>query len=294
MRVFIAMLLLFAAAGAVCRAGCPSSSAPPAAAPSPSASPEVLGVPPSQSSEAAASPSASPAASPSASYEVPPLYPVTDDIYTIDRSAGFYYYFRGNTDGSSKAKYQPYYSRNLWNDCAQVKIKVPFITQYPLKGNPRSGQGDLEPSYGYFVTTPTFNHSLQFSVALPTTNGVDNLDTEIKGFYTVQWKRPSYAITYYSEYDQTVIKPPAATWTSYYEGHLVLPDFSLRHLKGFKISAFYYYRLIFNSGGILKDDLGVTMFGSIKNIALSLTDTWGLGANAIWKYEFEANASTRF
>ena len=224
-----------------------------------------------------------------------PLYQMGDDIFTIDRDGTLFYYFQGNRDGSAKVKREIRYGRNLWNDCAQLRIRIPFVTRYPIIGNTYSGLSNIELGYSYNVKSKPFDHSLEFRIALPTAvNNVDSLDTQLKAFYTTKWKYPGWAVSYTNEYDQTIIRPPGASYTSYYEGKLQLPDYILvPEVPGMKLSAFYNYRILSDSGGIVKDALGGTLFGSINDVALSVTDSWGLGHNALWKYKFEANATVR-
>jgi hypothetical protein len=289
---FVLVAALFAGAAAIGRAECPTvggvpRSSLPSAAPSASPGPVAF-------STAMPGASANPVPSPNETPYVPPqLYPVADEIFTINRDTTFYYYFQENRDGTGKAKYEWRYGRNLGSDCAQIRLRVPVITKWPVLGNPYSGLGNLELGYGYYWSSKTFSYSLEFRVAAPTNaNNVDNHDTELKGFYTTQWKWPSWALTYYNEYDQSIIKPPGSTWTSYYEGKLTIPDY--KFAKRFKISAFWNYRILFDTGGIFKDALGTTIFGGYNWLALSFTDSWGLGANALWKYKFEANATAKF
>src|SRR5581483_8664612 len=152
---------------------------------------------------------------------------------------------------------------------------------------------NIELGYSYGVKSTPFDHTLEFRVALPTAvNNVDSLDTQLKGFYTTKWKGPGWALSYTKEYDQTVIRPAGVSYTSYYEGRLQLPDYILvPEVPGLKLSAIYNYRVLFDSGGIWKGAVGGTLFGSIKNVALSVTDTWGVGEHGLWKYKFEANAT---
>ncbi len=98
-----------------------------------------------------------------------------DDFYTIDRDATVYYYFQGNRDGTAKVKKEIRYDRNLWNTCAQLQIRLPFITQYPTapgsrthrNANPYSGFGNAELRYSYSVPTKTFDHALEVGVGIP-------------------------------------------------------------------------------------------------------------------------------
>lgn len=225
-----------------------------------------------------------------------PLYQMGDDIYTIDRSGTLFYYFQANKDGTAKVKKEIRYSRNLWNDCAQLKVRIPFVTRYPVVGNTYSGLSNIELGYAYGVKSKPFDHTLEFRVTVPTAvNNVDSLDTQLKGFYTVKWKQPGWALSYTNEYDQTIIRPPGASYNSYYEGWLQVPDYILvPEVPGLKLSAVYNYRVLFDSGGIWKGALGGTLFGSINNLALSVTDTWGLGDHGLWRYKFEGNATARF
>jgi hypothetical protein len=221
-----------------------------------------------------------------------PLYDVAGDIYTIDRDATLYYYFRGNTNGSLKAKYEFRFNRNLWNDNAQIRLRVPFVTMFPTVGATFSGMSNIELGYSYGVTSKTLDHYLEMRVSLPTAvNGSTSNDTQLKGFYNLKWRFNGWNIAYSNEFDQTIIKPPGSSWTSYYEGKLTTPGVTL--VKGVSISGIYNYRFVFDSGGIFKDVAGGTIYGNIKNVALSITDSWQLGANALWRYNFEANATAR-
>ena len=217
-----------------------------------------------------------------------------NDVYSRVPSVTGYYYFQENPDGTAKVKQELRLSKTLWNDNAQIQIRIPYITRFPLEGNPFSSLGNLEGGYSYNVTSPTFNHSLEFRFTLPTAqNGVETADTEIKGFYTTKWTFPGWALTYANEYDQTIIPPHDNAYVSYYEGKLTLPDYNFRNLPGLKFSAFYNYRILFDSGGKFKDALGGTLFGNINDVAISITDSWGLGDNALWHYKFEANVTAR-
>jgi hypothetical protein len=231
---------------------------------------------------------------------------MADDIYTIDHDVTLFYYFQGNRDGTAKVKKELRYDRNLWNTCAQVQIRFPFITKYPTSpvipsspnANPYSGFGNVELRYIYAVPTKTFDHSLVGGIAFPTqTNGVESIDTQLKAFYIVKWKWSGGALASTNEYDQTVIRPPGASETSYYEQELTVPYWSFIDTpaaKGVKLSATYTGRVLFNDGSIYKSALGYTINGSINDFALSLRNTWGLGANGLWKFKVEANASARF
>ncbi len=239
----------------------------------------------------------SPSPSPSPAWTPPPLYQMNDDIFTVDRDGTLYYYFQSNTDGTAKVKSEIRYGRNLWNDNAQLRIRIPFITKYPLTGNPYTGLGNIELGYSYNVSSKPFDHSLEIRGSFATAaNGVSSNDTQLKGFYNLKWKFAWGSIAYANEYDQTVIKPPGPgnSWTSYYEGKLTLPEYAfVRVLRGLKTSAFYNYRVLFDSGGVWKGALGGTIFGNMNDVALSITDSWGIG-NRLWRYKFEANATARF
>ena len=219
-----------------------------------------------------------------------------DSYYSVNRDATLYYYFQANTDGTGKAKYEARYGRNLWNKDAVVQIRIPIITKYPTMGNPFSGLGNIELGYSYNVASPTFNHSLEFRGSFATaTNNVSSNDTQLKGFYTTKWKWKGGALIYANEYDQSIIVPPGSSWTSYYEGKLTVPEYAFRNLKGLKFNAFYNFRELFDSGGKFKDALGGTLFGNLGNVALSATDSWGLGSGstALWRYKFEFNLTAR-
>ena len=253
----------------------------------------AAGDPPSASPSPSPTPSASPAP------EGPVFYNMGDNIdsyYSVNRDATLYYYFQANTDGTGKAKYEARYGRNLWNKDAVVQIRIPIITKYPTMGNPFSGLGNIELGYSYNVASPTFNHSLEFRGSFATaTNNVSSNDTQLKGFYTTKWKWKGGALIYANEYDQSIIVPPGSSWTSYYEGKLTVPEYAFRNLKGLKFNAFYNFRELFDSGGKFKDALGGTLFGNLGNVALSATDSWGLGSGstALWKYKFEFNLTAR-
>jgi hypothetical protein len=251
----------------------------------------------------APSSSASPAPSPNPSEA--PLYVTADDIYSVDRDVTLFYYFQGNRDGTGKVKKEFRYDRNLWNTCAQLQIRLPFITKYPIapvtpyspKADPYSGFGDAELRYIYAVPTKTFDHTLVVGAAFPTTaNGVDNTDTELKFFYITKWKWGG-AIASTNEYDQTIIRPPGSSYTSYYEQEVTLPYYSFidsSSLKSLKISATYTGRVLFSDGSIYKSAIGALLSGSSNDFAMFVRDTWGIGGNGVWKYKVEANASARF
>jgi hypothetical protein len=248
--------------------------------------------PPSPAPSEAASTTPSPTPSPSES----PFYSEPDDIFSRTSDGTAYYYFQGNRDGTAKVKQELRFGTTLWNDSAQFRIRLPYITKFPLQGNPYASIGDIEAGYNYNVTSKTFDHSLEFRIALPTAqNGVDNTDTELKAFYTIKWKLNGFNIGYTNEYDQSILTPPGSTYTSYYEGKLTLPDYAFKSLPGLKFSAFYNYRVIFQGppGVQFKDALGGYLFGNLGDLALSVTDSWGLGNSptALWKYKFEANAT---
>lgn len=263
----IAVSLFFGGTGAVCRAASLAS-------PSPSPSPSTAAAATSEQEE--------------------PLYNAGGEIYTIDRDGTLYYYFQENKDGTAQVKQEIRYGRDLWNTNAQLRLRIPFMTSYPVAGNPYAGLGNVELGYSFNVKTPSLNHALEIRAAFPTAaNGVESLDTELKFFYTDKWKqRNGRAITYVNEFDQTVIKPPGSTWTSYYEGKLTLPDY--RIMRGVRFSAIYDFRVLFDSGSLYKSAVGATLFGSMKDVALSVVDTWGIGEHGLWKYKFEANATARF
>ncbi|MFY9665432.1 MAG: hypothetical protein WAL67_10395 [Candidatus Cybelea sp.] len=244
-------------------------------------------------------------ASPSPSPSEAPLYAMGDDIYTIDHDATLFYYFQGNRDGTAKVKKELRYDRNLWNTCAQLQIRFPFITKYPTapvlpyspNANPYSGFGNLELRYLYSVPEKTFDHTIAVGVALPTqANGVESIDTQLKLFYITKWKWNGGSLSSTNEYDQTVIRPPGASNTSYYEQEIALPYWSFVDspaYKGLKFSASYTGRVFFNDGSIYKSAIGGIINGSMNDVALSLRDTWGIGANGLWKYKVEANATAR-
>lgn len=241
--------------------------------------------------------------SPSAPGE-PPLYSMTDNIFTLDRDATLYYFFRGNLDGSAKAKREVRYDRNLWNTCAQLQIRLPFITRYPIAptpespdANPYSGFGNAELRYSYGAVSTTFDHSLEVAASFPTvTNGVESDDTKLKFIYAVKWRWVGRSVAYLSEYDQTVVRPPGSRYTSYYEGKLALPDYSFvdsPSWRTLKISALYDYRVLFSNDEAYKSAIGGVIYGRVGDVAVNVADSWG-GANGLWKYKFEASAVARF
>ncbi len=250
----------------------------PRATPAPSASPE------SELAQDAAS---------YAAEKEPPLYSVGTQIWSIDRDLTYYQYFQGNNDGSGKVKRELRYDRNLWDTCAQLQLRLPIITKYPVAGNPYSGFGNAELGYSYSVPSPTFDHVLEIRAAFPTNaNGVDNTDTELKFFYTPKWKWSGGSVAYMNEYDQTIIKPPGSTYTSYYEGKLTLPNCDFL-VKGVKISAFYNYRVLFDSGGTFKAAAGGQLFGGFNDVALNFYDSWGIGSNGLWRFKAEGSVVVR-
>ena len=257
------------------------------ASPAPSPAPTLPPADPATAPGAAATPYPPP--------EGPIFYNMQEDIdsyYSINRTATAYYYFQRNTNGSSKAKYELRYGRNLWNNNAIIRIRIPYWTQYPTTGKPFSGLGNVELGYSYNVTSKPFDHSVEFRVAFPTTtNHVVSNDTQIKGFYTTKFKYPGWSIIYVNEYDQSIIVPPGASWTSYYEGKLDIPNYKI--LPGLTAAVVYNFRALFDSKGIYNPAIGGTIFGNINDVAISLVDTWGYGPNALWKYKPEVNITTK-
>ncbi len=241
----------------------------------------------------------------SAPAEEPPLYSMTDDVFTLDRDATLYYFFRGNLDGSAKAKYEIRYDRNLWNTCAQLQIRLPYVTRYPVApdphspgANPYSGFGNAELRYSYSVVSTRFDHSLEAAAAFPTeSNGVESDDTRLKFFYATKWRWNGGSVSYINEYDQTIVRPPGARYTSFYEGKLALPDYAFADSpawRGIKISALYDYRLLFSNGGAYRSAIGAFIYGRIGDVALNIVDSFGIGPNGLWKYKVEASAVARF
>jgi hypothetical protein len=235
----------------------------------------------------------------------PPLYSMGDEIFTVDHDGTAYYYFRGSRNGSAKAKRELRYDHNLWNTCAQLQVRVPFITRYPNApnakspdGDPYTGFGNAELRYSYNVVAPKFDHSLEIAAAFPTeTNGVESTDTVLKLLYATRWKWDGGAIAYANEYDQSLIRPPGSYYTSYYEGKLTFPNWTfspLPELRGLKLSAFYVYRVLFATGGAYKSAAGAVLGGNINDVAVGIVDSWGIGPNGLWKYKFEASAVVRF
>jgi hypothetical protein len=255
-----------------------------AARPSPSPSPASTGA--SVSSEASAS-------------DGPIFYNMVDDIdnyYDINRTATYYYQFRESTDGSGRAKRELRYGRNLWNNDAIVRIRIPFLTKYPVTGNPYSGLGNIELGYSYNVAAPDFDHSLEARISLPTAaNKVSSNDTQLKGFYTTKWKFKGGSFVYVSEYDQSIFVPPGSSWTSYYEGKIEGPNTAFQIARGIKFAGIYNFRVLMDTNGLYKQAAGGTIFGNLNDVALSITDTWGgSSVNSLWKYQFEFNATAKF
>jgi hypothetical protein len=249
-----------------------------------------------------ASASAAPSPSPPAQ---PPLYDLDKDILSVDRDTALYYSFRSNLDGSAQAEKELRYDRNLWNTCAQLEIRLPFITVYPSErnsdsanGNPFSGFGNAELRYSYRVDSSPFSHAIAIGLELPTAgDGVQSIDTELKFLYATKWKWNGGSIAYTNEYDQTVVRPPGATYTSYYQGTLAAPNYSFVDSpawKGLKISALYEYRVLFNNGGTVNSAVGAIINGNLNDVAFNAIDTWGTGAHGLWRYRVEATAAVRF
>jgi hypothetical protein len=279
-------LVVLALSPARAIAACVSAAPSPVPAASPSAAPDAGTV---------VSEGAAPAPTP---FVEAPLYSIGDEIYSEDRDGTLYYYFQGNTDGTGKAKYDMRYDRNLWDTCAQAQIRVPIITKYPVAGSPYSGLGNIELGYSYNVASKTFDHSLQARIALPTeNNNVDSYDTQLKFFYDVKWKFNGLSVAYSNEYDQSITRPPGASYTSYYEGKVTTPGYSFVDAPGWsglKLSGIYNYRIVFNKGGIFQPAAGFIMFGNVNDVALNVIDTWGMGEHALWRYKVEATAVARF
>ena len=214
-------LVVLALSPARAIAACVSAAPSPVPAASPSAAPDAGTV---------VSEGAAPAPTP---FVEAPLYSIGDEIYSEDRDGTLYYYFQGNTDGTGKAKYDMRYDRNLWDTCAQAQIRVPIITKYPVAGSPYSGLGNIELGYSYNVASKTFDHSLQARIALPTeNNNVDSYDTQLKFFYDVKWKFNGLSVAYSNEYDQSITRPPGASYTSYYEGKVTMLGYSFVNAPG--------------------------------------------------------------
>jgi len=228
---------------------------------------------------------------------------MADDIDTVDRDVALYYYFLGSRNGTGKVKKEVRYDRNLGRTCAQLQIRLPFITRYPTapvtpyspNANPYTGFGNAELRYIYAVPSKGLDRAIVVGVAFPTeSNGVDNTDTQLKVFYLVKWKWNGGAAASSNEYVQSIIKPPGARETSYYQQDLTLPYWAfVDALKGLRLSATYTGRVLFNEGGLYKSAAGVMLNGNVNDFAISLRDTWGLGGNGIWKFKVEANAAAR-
>ncbi len=297
-----AAAVLLALIGAVAPANAASRCVARAASPTPAPSP--AGPEPANAAATAAASTSAPYAPTHTPEPEPPLYSIGDQIYTVDHDATAFYYFQGNRDGSGKAKYEVRYDRNLWDTCAQLQVRLPFITKWPTAPNasspyarPYSGFGNAELRYSYNVVSSTFDHSLVGGFAFPTQqNGVDTTDTQLKLFYDVKWKWNGGSVAYSNEYDQSVIVPPGASETSYYEGKLTLPNYAFVNvLRGLKISGIYNYRTFFDSTTPnFKSAAGGIINGNINDVALNLIGTWGLGVNGLWKYKIEASAVARF
>lgn len=236
-------------------------------------------------------------ASPAATAEGP-LYPMADQLYTIDHDATLYYDFRANRDGSGKVKREARYDRNLWNTCAQFQIRLPVVTRFPIHGNPYTGFGNAELGYSYTTTSSAFDRALDIRVALPTeSNGVEARQTQLKVFYTTKWKWSGGALSYMNEFAQSVTRSSTVRYASFYEGELVTPGYAFvdsSTLRGLRISAIYNGRVLFKSGGLYLSAVGGMLTGSLHDVALNLTDTWGVGSHGLWKYRVEATAVARF
>ena len=253
----------------------------------------------------AACPSAA-TASPNPSPSPEPLFePVGEDIFALDRDVAAHYSFQSNLDGSAKLKRELRVDRKLWNPCAQLQIRLSYVTVYPSlrsspasNGTPFSGFGNAELRYSYRVDSPSFDHALEIVGSFPTAaDGVESIDTELKFLYATKWRWTGGSIAYANEYDQTVILPPGARYTSFYEGTLTLPNVKFvdtAALRGLKLSAIYNYRILFNDGGTFKSAVGAIVNGNLNAVAFNVIDTWGTGAHGLWKYKLEATAAARF
>lgn len=223
-----------------------------------------------------------------------PLYSQGTDIYTIDRGASLFYYFQSNKDGSAKVKQELRYARSLWNDCSQLRLRIPVITRHPVTGNPYSGLGNIELSYMYKQISPDYDRSWEVRIAAPTaSNHVESLDTQFKAFYFSKWKWDWGSFTYLNEYDQTFIQPAGASYTSYYEGYATVPNAAIGN-TGIKFAGIYNYRVLFDTGGIYKSAAGGMLYGNLNDVALTVYDTWGVGEHGLWRYKVEGNATVRW
>ncbi len=233
----------------------------------------------------------------------PPLYDVDEDIFTVDRDVAGYFAFQSNLDGSAKAKKELRLDRNLWNDCAQLQVRLPLVTVYPGErghtpsGNPFSAFGNAELRYSYRVSSPSFDHAISIGAELPTSgDGVQSLDTELKFLYATKWKWKGGSVAYESEYDQTVVSPPGSRYNSYYQGTLAAPSCAFADspaLRGLKVSGIYEYRILANQGGTFRSAVGGLLNGNLNDVAINLIDTWGTGNHGLWKYKLEATAAVR-
>jgi hypothetical protein len=229
---------------------------------------------------------------------------VDKDIFSIDRDYAGFYSFTSNLDGSAKAKRELRVDRNLWNDCAQLQVRLPLVTVFPPEADLRTGAypysalGNAELRYSYRVSSPAFDHAIQIGAELPTAgSGVQSIDTELKFIYATKWRWEGGSIAYSNEYDQTVIRPPGAAYASYYQGTLTLPNYQLADafaLKGLKISAIYEYRTLLNQSGMVQSAAGGILNGNLNDFAVNVIDTWGTGAHGLWRYKVEATAAARF
>ncbi len=227
-----------------------------------------------------------------------------EQIDTIDHDLAANYYFQDNRDGSARVRRELRYARSLWNTCAQLQVRLPFMTKYPAASpssssgeTPYSGFGNAELRYYYGNVAPTFDHSIEVGAAFPTeTNGVVSNDTQLKFFYNLKWKWDGGSVAYSNEYDQTVIRPPGAGDTSYYEGLLTLPAWSFADSpawRGLKLSAIYDYRVLFSDNDLYQSAVGGIMSGTVNDFAINVTDSWGIGPYGLWKYRVEATAAVR-
>lgn len=226
----------------------------------------------------------------------PALFQEGNQIYTIDRDFTADLVYQGFSSGKTEMKYEFRAGRNLWNAHAQVRIRVPWYIEHPKTGRAYGGMGNISLGYSYVVPGPDFDHSLEARVALPTAvNGVKSNDTELKGLYALKWRLHPGAVSYINEFDQTIVRPPGANWTSYYDGKLAAGEFGL--VRAFKGSAFYESRFVFSAGGVYRSAAGVNLFGKLgKAVAFSATGSWGVGTpgqTGLWKYKYEMNVTAR-
>jgi hypothetical protein len=223
----------------------------------------------------------------------PPLFEDGDDIVTAGSSVTAYDDFQTNPGGSAQAKRELRFGQDVGDAGGQLRLRVSELTRYPSGGPAFSGFGNVEIGYASVTQSAAFDRFTELRIALPTvTNGVASNDTQLKAAYGPRWKWAGGAASLVNEFDQTIVRPPGSTWTSYDDTKINLPDAGIA--QAVRVSGFYEGRFVFSAGGIYRSAAGATIFGNVKNVALAVLASWGVGGNGLWRSKLEANATARF